>query len=134
MANKSTRWKYYQPNNKDLKDNYGDCVIRALTKATGKEWLEVFEELIPYAREVQAMPNCKPCYEKYLADNGFIWHGVKVAKGKRKPTPQTFYKTQPTGTHILRLAHHLVTVVDGYFYDTWDSGDGSVYGYWSKED
>lgn len=34
---KSTRWKYYQPNKKDLKDEYGDCVIRALCKVTGKE-------------------------------------------------------------------------------------------------
>ena len=29
---KSTRWKYYQPNKKDLKDEYGDCVIRALVR------------------------------------------------------------------------------------------------------
>ena len=34
------RYKYYQPNKKDLKDQYGDCVIRALTKVMDKEWLE----------------------------------------------------------------------------------------------
>ena len=27
------RYKYYQPNKKDIKDNYGDCVVRALTKS-----------------------------------------------------------------------------------------------------
>ena len=26
-------YKYYQPNKKDLKDKYGDCTIRALSKA-----------------------------------------------------------------------------------------------------
>lgn len=32
----SRNYKYYQPNEKDLKDNYGDCVIRALTKVMSK--------------------------------------------------------------------------------------------------
>ena len=29
-------YKYYQPNKKDIKDEYGDCVIRAFTKALDK--------------------------------------------------------------------------------------------------
>ena len=64
-----SRYRYYQTNKKDLKDEYGDCVIRSLTKVTGKEWLQVFEELLPYARELQCMPNGKACYEKYLISN-----------------------------------------------------------------
>lgn len=27
------RYVYYQPNDKDLKDKYGDCQVRALSKA-----------------------------------------------------------------------------------------------------
>lgn len=27
----TTMYRYYQPNKKDIKDNHGDCVIRALT-------------------------------------------------------------------------------------------------------
>lgn len=45
-------YKYYQPNSKDLKDKYGDCVIRALTKAflpktyrEYKERLKAIEQL-----------------------------------------------------------------------------------------
>ena len=49
----SRNYKYYQPNDKDLKDNYGDCVVRALTKVTSKSWSEAFEALLPYAIEVQ---------------------------------------------------------------------------------
>ena len=55
------RYKYYQPNKKDLKDRQGDCVVRALTKVMNKTWLEVFNELIPYAIEIQCMPNSKTC-------------------------------------------------------------------------
>ena len=52
-------YQYYQPNEKDVKDKYGDCVIRALTKALDMDWLDVFNELVPIAREMQAMPNMK---------------------------------------------------------------------------
>ena len=127
---KNKYWKYYQPNSKDIKDEYGDCVIRALTKAFDKTWGRIFADLVPYALEMQCMPNSKPCYEKYILDCGGQWQGVKVEKGKARPTPNSFAKEYNQGTYILRLAHHLVTVEDGFFYDTWDSGDKAVYGYW----
>ena len=134
MANKSTRWKYYQPNKKDVKDEYGDCVIRALTKVTGKEWLQVFDELIPYVREVQANPNASQVYSKYLEDNGFKWVGSKAEKGSIRPTVQSFAKAHKGGTYILRVSRHVVAVSEGCFWDTWDSGHKSVYGYYVKED
>lgn len=130
---KSTRWKYYQPNKKDLKDEYGDCVIRALCKVTGKEWLDVFDELTPYVREVQANPNAPQVYSKYLKDNGFKWVGIKAEKGSKRPTVQSFAKDHKEGTYILRVSHHIVAVSDGSFWDTWDSGYKSVYGYYVKE-
>ena len=66
-------YTYYQPNKKDLKDNHGDCVIRALTMIMDKSWLGVFDDLIPYARELQDDFSCRPVYEKYLIDNGFTY-------------------------------------------------------------
>jgi hypothetical protein len=128
----SKNYKYYQPNKKDLKDEYGDCVIRSLTKALNMEWLQVFEELLPYARELQCMPNGKPCYEKYLTDKGFAYVGISNAKGSKRPTVDEFAKKHKSGVYVLRVAHHLVTVVDGIYYDTWDSGEKSMYGYWKK--
>lgn len=41
-------FKYYQPNDKDLKDKYGDCTVRALSKALNCTWLEAFDVMIPY--------------------------------------------------------------------------------------
>ena len=130
---KSKYYQYYQPNAKDLKDKYGDCVIRALTKAMGKEWMQVFDELVPIAKEFQCMPNCKPCYEKYLLNNGFTYKGISNTKGTTRPTVESFAKEHRSGTYVLRVAHHLVTVQDGMYFDTWDSGRKSLYGYWFKE-
>ena len=85
-------YKYYQPNKKDLKDKYDDCVVRALTKVLDKDWLEVFDDLVKYAREIQCMPNSKQCYEQYLKDNGFVYVGISNKKGSKRPTVAQFAK------------------------------------------
>ena len=130
----SRNYKYYQPNKKDIKDEYGDCVIRALTKALQMEWLDVFDEMYPLSREMQVPFNCKPCYEKYLTEiKGFTYHGISNKKGSKRPTVDRFAKDHPSGRYVLRVANHLVAVVDGIYYDTWDSGYKSLYGYWYKD-
>ena len=126
----SRNYQYYQPNEKDLKDEFGDCVIRALTKVTGKPWEKVFDELVPIARELQCMPNGKPSYERYLTEQGFSYRGVSNAKGSKRPTVDRFAKDHSSGTYLVRVAHHVVAVVDGMYFDTWDSGHKSLYGYW----
>lgn len=132
MTTKNKQYKYYQPNKKDIKDKHNDCVIRAICKATGKEWLEVFDELIVCAREVQDMPNSKSAYDAYFKEQGYKWTGFRAEKGKKRLTPKNFCKKYKEGTYILSLANHLVTAVDGIYYDTWDCGESCVYGYWSK--
>lgn len=129
----SPNFKYYQPNKLDIKDKYGDCVVRALTKVTGKEWLEIFEELLPYARKLQCMPSGKPCYERYLAEHNFVYHGISNKKGTKRPTVAGFAKTHKEGIYFLNVANHCVAVAGGNYYDTWDSGDCCLYGYWEKK-
>ena len=128
----SRNYKYYQPNKKDLKDVYGDCVIRALTKALNMEWLQVFDEIQPISREMQVPFNCRPCYEKYIESKGLKYCGISNKKGTKRPTVDRFAKDHKTGTYILRVVNHLVAVVDGIYYDTWDCGEKSLYGYWEK--
>lgn len=130
MASSNTRYKYYQPNEKDLKDQYGDCVVRSLAKVRNADWLTIYDELIPIAREKQCMPNGKPAYEQYLKEHGFVYHGISNKKGSKRPTVQSFTLSHKNGTFVLRTAHHLVASVDGYFFDTWDSGNACLYGYW----
>lgn len=124
-------FKYFQPNKKDIKDNYGDCVIRSMCKATGKTWLEVFDEMTPLARETQAPLNVKVVYEEYLKRNGFVYHGISNKKGTKRPTVKSFSKSNKE-LAVLIVANHLVTSEGGHYFDTWDSGEKSLYGYWVK--
>ncbi len=126
-------YHFYQPNEKDTKDEYGDCVIRALTKALDLEWLQVFDELHPISREFQIPFNCRPCYEKYLSEvKHFEYHGISNRKGVKRPTVREFAKSHKTGKYVLRVAHHLVAVVDGVYWDTWDCCHKSLYVYCSS--
>lgn len=128
-------YKYYQPNRKDLKDEYGDCTIRALTKALGVTWLEAFDLIIPFCREYQCsnifgIPN--KLEAQIMSQLGFKYYGISNARGSKRPTVASFAKTHKSGTYILNVANHEVAVVDGIYYDTWDCGYKSLYGYYEK--
>lgn len=130
---KRNRYVYFQPNKKDLKDKVGDCQVRALCKALGKTWLEVFDLTIPMCRELQTytifdcdLNKTKECMSRL----GFEYHGVSNKRGTTRPTIDSFAKEHPTGTYVCTVARHVVAVVDGRYYDTWDSGYKSMYGYY----
>lgn len=129
------RWVYYQPNEKDLKDKYGDCTIRALTKALGITWLEAFDMMIPICREEQItniFSGTVAVKKRAMAKLGFEYVGVSNQRGTKRPTVDSFAKDHPKGTYICNVANHEVTVKDGKYYDTWDSGECSLYGYFIK--
>lgn len=133
-AKSKGRYVYYQPNDKDLKDKFGDCTIRALSKALNCTWIEAFDKMIPFCRQEQ-VSNIFDCdannRKRIMNEFGFDYSGVSVKSGKSRPTIDKFAKAHPTGRHIVKVAHHVVAVVDGKYYDTWDSGNCSMYGYYT---
>ena len=127
-------YKYYQPNKKDVKDKFGDCTIRALTKALGITWLEAFDLTIPFCREYQTpnIFNLPLNLEKEVMQHlGFIYTGITNKKGSRRPTVAEFARSHKNGRYILNVANHEVAAVDGDYFDTWDSGACSLYGYYT---
>ena len=128
------RFVYYQPNKKDLKDKVGDCQIRALSKALNKTWVETFDIITPICRDLQVMDifSCDLKKTKEAMDTlGFAYTGVSNKKGTKRPTVDSFAKEHKAGTYIVTVAHHVVAVVDGKYYDTWDSGRCYLYGYYT---
>ncbi|MBQ3326191.1 MAG: hypothetical protein IJG86_00210 [Clostridia bacterium] len=129
------RYVYYQPNKKDLKDKFGDCQIRALSKALGCTWLEAFDKAIAVCREewVSLIFDAPvDVRSRMLKKLGFEWHSYSVRKGGKRPTVKSFAKDHPEGTYIVSVAHHEVAVVGGQYFDTWDCGECSVYGWFEK--
>ena len=129
------RYVYFQPNKKDLKDKFGDCTIRALCKTLDMEWVDAYKMTIPYCIEYQTpnIFNLPAKLEQEVMDKiGFTYFGVSNKKGTRRPTVREFAETHTTGTYILNVANHEVAVVNGQYFDTWDCGAYSLYGYYEK--
>ena len=127
------RYVYFQPNKKDLKDKTGDCQIRAFCKVLDIDWLTAFDLTIPICRELQTYTifDCNLEKTKEAMETlGFTYTGISNKKGSTRPTVDSFAKSHPTGRYIVSLARHVVAVVDGKYYDTWDSGYKSLYGYY----
>lgn len=133
---KDNYYCYYQPNKLDVKDEYGDCTIRALSKALDLTWIEAFDLMIPYCRKYQ-IPNIfftsKKIEMEVMKDLGFEYFGISNKKGIKRPTVKEFASTHKKGTYILNVANHEVACVNGKYYDTWDSGFKSLYGYYERK-
>lgn len=122
-------FEYFQPN---TAHSCGDCALRAVVKATNSNWYSVFDGLIPVARRMQRMPNDTEVIDAYLKEKGFVWVPIKVEKGESRPTVAEFAKNH-NETCVIRVSHHLTSSSNGKFYDIWDCGDYSMYGYWIKK-
>ena len=133
MAVKSNRYIYFQPNKKDIKDNFGDCAIRSICRAENIDWLTAYDLMWKISRQVQSPMNCKYGFEHIVKTLGYKYQGISNKKGTKRPTVDSFAMGHKKGTYICVVANHYVTIVDGYFYDTWDSGNRSLYGVWCKE-
>lgn len=132
MATKTkSRNVYYNPN-PNKRTDVGDCVVRAMCKATNNDWKTVFKRLCNIAINMCAMPNSDDVWQAYLVENGFTYNKLTVRKGGKRPTVDSFCRDNKIGTFVLRVANHIVTVQEGKSWDTWDCSDKSLYGYWSK--
>lgn len=124
-------YEYYNPNPDNKR--VGDCVIRAITKLLNSDWETIFLELSMLAYSEHDMPSANHVWGKYLASHGY----------KRRILPDTcpacytcreFAKENPYGRYLLATGSHVIAVIDGVYYDTWDSGDEVPAYYWYKEE
>lgn len=122
-------FEYYQPNDHTC----GDCSIRAVAKALNCTWKESLTKLYDVAMKIQDSPSSRDAIDGVLKDNGFKWVPTNPKRGEKRQTVANFAKDNNVGTYVFNVSNHIVTAVDGKYYDIWDSGDKSLYGYWKKD-
>lgn len=124
-------WKQYNPNPRG--NQYaGDCVIRAITKALDTDWDRVYSELSVYGYSLGDWGNSNGVWDAYLRDIGFKRY-VLPNSCPSCYTVSDFASERPKGTYILATGRHAVTVSDGDYYDSWDSGAEVPIYYYTKE-
>lgn len=123
-------WRFYNPN-PDF-NFVGDCVIRAISLAVDKDWDPVYLGMTVKGYELKDMPSSNAVWGAYLRSKGF----------KRYIVPNTcpdcytvkeFCEDYPDGIYVLCTGTHAVTVIDGDYYDSWDSGNEYPIYYFKKE-
>lgn len=100
----------------------GDCVIRAVSIATGMTWDRVYHELYQVGMEECDMMNSDAVWGLYLYRLGFNPF-LLPESCPRCTTVREFARRYPEGTYIIGTGGHAVCVKEGNWYDTWDSGD-----------
>jgi hypothetical protein len=121
---------YYNPNPKG-KDT-GDCVVRALTLLFDKTWYDIYTELCSLGFEMCELPSSDRLWGNYLQKNGY----------KRTPLPDycpicytvaDFCRENQRGEYLLALNGHVVYVLNGDYYDSWDSGSKYPLFVWKRK-
>lgn len=106
-----------------------DCVIRALSIALNMQWLDVYDDLCALGRIEFNVPNADVVWGKYLYQKGF----EPFLLPESCPsciTIKHFCIMYPIGIYIIGTGGHAVAIIDGNYYDSWDSGNESPSFFW----
>lgn len=110
----------------------GDCVVRALSVALDQPWEDTYVDLANEGLLLNDMPTANHVWGAYLHSLGFRREFIPD-EALHKYTVDDFCRDHPIGTFILALSGHVVPVINGNFYDSWDSGQEIPIYYWVKE-
>ena len=120
---------YYNAN--PMEKSVGDCTVRAISTVLNKSWDEVFIGLAVFDYLNKDMPSGNKVWHEYLEANGYTKYSIPDDYPNCY-TVLDFSKDYPVGSFILGTGEHVIAVIDGNYYDTWDSGDEIPAFYWKK--
>jgi len=127
LHNLSMKYEYF--NNNPAGRKVGDCAVRAVAKALNIDWEKAYAMLAVNGFIMADIMNANNVIASVLRQNGF----------NRKTIDNTcpdcfsvkdFCKENPKGTFVLGTGAHVVTAIDGNYYDVWDSGDEIITYVW----
>lgn len=110
----------------------GDCAVRACSKALGQSWEQTFAELCLEGFIMADLPNSDTVWSKYLRRHGFHRYLIPD-ECPDCMTVGRFADENQEGVFVLSMpGRHVVTVVDGTIWDSWDSSNEVPEYYFAK--
>lgn len=113
-------WIKCNPN--PLGKQTSDCVVRAIAIATERSWRRVYRELCDLGDVEAEMPNVNYVWGLDLKQHG----GQQFLLPESCPsclTVRAFCERYRDGIYVIGTGSHAVAVIDGDYYDSWDSGN-----------
>lgn len=108
-----------------------DCAVRAVSKALDISWDEAHDLLSDMSKQMGTVMTDKDVVSAILRMNGFYKEYLPYSC-KDCYTIREFARDNPVGTYVIGTNNHVVTIIDGDFYDAWNSSDESVITFWTK--
>ena len=109
-----------------------DCVIRAISLAEGKPWDDIYVELMVQGYMDKQIPIANNVWGQYLLDKGY----KKLILPDSCPlcySVREFSLDHPKGVYILATGTHAVCVIEGDWFDSFNSADYVPLYYFTKE-
>ena len=119
---------FFNPN--PLGKRVGDCVIRAIAKLTAKDWQTVYQGIAQAGFELCDMPSSNAVWAAYLKRLGYR-RFVIPDTCPNCYTVRDFCFDNPRGKYLLATGSHVVTAINGDYFDAWDSGNEIPIYFWS---
>lgn len=109
----------------------GDCAVRALSKILGTDWETAYTMLCLKGFSRFDMPNSNAVINSVLAEHGFR-RDIIPNTCPDCYTMEDFSKDHPAGRFVAGTGDHVVAVIDGVIYDSWDCSNEVPIFYWQK--
>lgn len=110
----------------------GDCVVRAIAIAMRKSWDYVYWMICIQGFIGGNMPSANVVWENYLLNVGFTRYKLPDMCPNCY-TVRDFCRDNATGDFVLATGTHLIAIIDGFYFDAWDSGDEVPTSVWRRE-
>ena len=108
----------------------GDCVIRAIAKALNQSWEKTYIDLCVQGFMMGDLPNSNAIFSAYLRHKGFKRHTIEDCPDCY--SIEDFCRDHPKGVFVIGTGTHAVCVIDGCYYDAWQSGRETPVYYFEK--
>lgn len=124
-------WHKFNPNPHG--SSVGDCAVRAVAAATGRSWEQAYISLALTGYALGDMPSANRTWGAYLQKQGYKRRMVE-ADCAACYTVADFAREYPRGVYVLGCSGHVLAIIDGEWWDSWDSGAECPIYYWYKEE
>lgn len=141
IPNETPTYHFYNANPKGRRTT--DCVIRSICTALEQDYNKTVIELAELQCSTGYDDGDKKLYDKYLQSKGWQkhqqprkWDNTKYTGDEWCGEVQAVIRRDRSTPWRRMVANigggHIVAIMDGKIYDTWDSGDGCIGNYWTK--
>lgn len=119
-------------NNNPLGLSTGDCVVRGVSKLLDQSWNQTYTELCLVGYQKCMMPSTNAVHIQYLEQFGYRLYTLP-SSCPSCITVKEFSNMFPNDKYLLCTGDHVVALLFGDYYDSFDSGNEIVTYYFTKK-